>query len=418
MKKILHLNNGLVGGPGRFMFNVCNALEKEYENIIIVPRIIAENIFKNKNYRIVEIYKKNFYFSRILSKFFQYTSKIKIQKDSMWPEVYCKDKSKKILEICNNEIDIIILYWYKNFIDTDTVLKLYKKTKAKIYIYLMDNFPMTGGCHYPVKCKRYEIGCGNCPSILYGKIKKDITHRNSIKNKKNLEEAKVTIICPTSFSLEEADKSYILKNLKKELVLGGLPDKYFLNTLESGNKKNNNINLFFGAQSLKNERKGMLYLINALKKVYQNLNETQRNNINLYIAGNEVSEDIKKIGLKIEYLGYLDNEELIKVYQKVDVFISPSIVDMGPMMVNESIASGTPVICFPIGVAKDLVINKKTGFIAKDISSDSLAEEILKFCNLEEEIIIEMKKNCKTLSNKKLRTIIFNENLKKIFSKV
>ena len=418
MKKILHLNNGLVGGPGRFMFNVCNALEKEYENIIVVPRVAPENIFQNKNYRIVEIYKKNFYFSRILSKFFQYTSKIKIQKDGMWPEVYCKDKSKKILEICNNEIDIVILYWYKNFINTDTILKLYKTTKAKIYIYLMDNFPMTGGCHYPVKCKRYEKGCGHCPSVFGGKIRKDITYYNSIKDKRNLEEAKVTIICPTSFSLEEADKSYILKNLEKKLILGGLPDKYFLNNLKPINREKNSINLFFGAQSLKNERKGMLYLIDALKKVYQNLNEIQRSNINLYIAGNEILEDIKKIGFKIVYLGYLNNEELIKIYQQVDVFISSSIVDMGPMMVNESIASGTPVICFPIGVAKDLVINKKTGFIAKDISSDSLAKEILKFCNLKEEIIIEMKKNCKILSNKKLKTIVFNENLKNILNKV
>ena len=45
----------------------------------------------------------------------------------------------------------------------------------------------------------------------------------------------------------------------------------------------------------------------------------------------------------------------------------------------ESFACGTPVIGFPIGGIKEHVIDYKTGLLAKDISSDALAECIKQF---------------------------------------
>lgn len=410
MKKVLHINNGLTGGPGRFMYNVCLALEKDVENIIIVPRIERNSIFQNNKYKIIEICKKDFYFSRVLSKFFQYTSNVLIQKDGFWPEVFCRDKSKIILKKINGKVDIIILYWYKNFIAPNSLLNLFKKTKAKIYIYLMDEAAMTGGCHYKVNCNNFQSGCGNCSSVLNGKINKDITFFRAKENKEIFEKIGVRIICPTTTSLLDVKSSKILTNLKHELLLGYLPSNYYKQ--KENDKKDKKI--FIGAQNLKNYRKGGKLLLGALEIVVKKLTFEERNKIVLYIVGNNIPLEFEKLGFKIQKLGFLNNEELIKTYQKCDVFISASIVDMGPMMINEAIASGTPVVSFDVGVAKDLVINYETGFIAESISEEALAKEILNFIFLDEDKIRTMNKLCLKMYKEKLSYSKYKEKLKEI----
>ena len=50
-----------------------------------------------------------------------------------------------------------------------------------------------------------------------------------------------------------------------------------------------------------------------------------------------------------------------------------SIEDSGPMMINESIMCGTPVVCFDMGVARDLVHTGRTGYRAALRDSSDLA---------------------------------------------
>lgn len=74
----------------------------------------------------------------------------------------------------------------------------------------------------------------------------------------------------------------------------------------------------------------------------------------------EVIKDISiASNVNIIMPGFLSENELFEVYCAADVFMSTTIADSGPMMVNYSIACGTPVVSFPIGVAQDLVMHKK-----------------------------------------------------------
>ena len=65
-------------------------------------------------------------------------------------------------------------------------------------------------------------------------------------------------------------------------------------------------------------------------------------------------------------------------YSVADYFILPSREDNLPNTMLESIASGTPIISFPIGDTKELLENSECGILANDISSDSLEEAIEK----------------------------------------
>lgn len=286
----------------------------------------------------------------------------------------------------------------------------------------MDNSPMTGGCHYPMECKRYKIGCGSCPSILWGGMKNDITKINVLKDLDLLIKCGATVLCPTSTSLEEAEDSYKLAKLKKKLLLIPLTDDYSekLTKLEARDKLSiysTEKIIFFGAEDLNHERKGMMYLIKALRIVFNELNIDERKNVQLLIAGESNFKIVKDIGFSYTMLGYLDQAKLKYAYKAADVFISPSIEDMGPMMVSESIKSGTPVLSFNVGISKDLVINGITGYRAATKDCDALARNILTMLRLTDREINEMSLNCYQLGDKLLSFKTFYSSIGQIFLK-
>ena len=70
-------------------------------------------------------------------------------------------------------------------------------------------------------------------------------------------------------------------------------------------------------------------------------------------------------------------------YAAADIFICSSVEDSGPMMINESMMSGTPVAAFEMGVAIDLVVNGTTGFRVPLGDSAALASALAAFVRLE-----------------------------------
>ena len=95
------------------------------------------------------------------------------------------------------------------------------------------------------------------------------------------------------------------------------------------------------------------------------------------------------------HLKRLNSEnQLADLYKISYMFVSTSVEDAGPMMINESIISGTPVVSFDMGVAKDIV-NSNTGILIKNISSEHLALGIQKILNLNNNNYIQMKEKVK-----------------------
>ena len=135
------------------------------------------------------------------------------------------------------------------------------------------------------------------------------------------------------------------------------------------------------------------------------------------IGDNYAQNLLNKSNIEYFNLGNIISEKkLIKVYQLADLFISPSTEDVGPMMINEAVMSGLPVISFDIGVAKDLIINKINGYKINKISYINLANSIKKFLNLSRQDEEKMKKNSRLIGVKylslKKHITTFNQILK------
>jgi glycosyltransferase involved in cell wall biosynthesis len=118
----------------------------------------------------------------------------------------------------------------------------------------------------------------------------------------------------------------------------------------------------------------------------------------LLIAG---ELDTTQISFPFEYreLGMLkNNEDLVAIYHAATLFVCPSIEDSGPMMVNQSIMAGTPVVSFEMGVSQDLVITGETGYRAKLMDSEDLAKGIASVLSLKNTDYEIMCTNCRKIA--------------------
>lgn len=95
----------------------------------------------------------------------------------------------------------------------------------------------------------------------------------------------------------------------------------------------------------------------------------------------------KQLGVEnyVEFLGYLSDEELIKVYKTSDVFIMPSRVSLNPkkpegegfgIVFLEAAACGLPLIGPNIGGPTDIISHMVNGLLCNPLSSEDIAEKM------------------------------------------
>lgn len=296
--------------------------------------------------------------------------------------------------------DIIVLHWVTNFVNTETIKALQELTQAKLFWIMMDNAPITGGCHYPWECKSFEKDCSNCPAILDLKMQ-SIAQNNLNYKIHNLPNDIELIVCSES-DYKRALRSAIFKTKKVHKILFPIDSKKFTPGSNKEAKKYFGIEpetivIFNGSISLANKRKGSILFIEALA-LLQNKYENEGkeiSNLLILVAGNNTFLNIEKLNIPFRRVPFLTEAELIKAYQAADVFVSASLEDSGPLMINQSIMCGTPVVSFDIGVALDLVISGQTGYLARLGDIENLAFGIKYILDLEGQDHKKMSENCR-----------------------
>lgn len=298
-------------------------------------------------------------------------------------------KTRRIVDKIQKEYDFFLVFFWQGMITSKTLEDIYAKTHKPILLVAADMFPMTGGCSYFWDCNRLKESCGNCPGI-FSTNENDITRTNFLFKQKVFREIKC-IFLGNSWQCNHASKSKLFNKMGRIYPIVDenvfIPrDKIILK--EKFNYSNKKI-LFFGALGVHDVRKGFKYLIEALQLLSKNRNDLVKDII-LVVAG----KGDKIIGLedyRVEYTGHLTFNQLAEYYALSDLFLSPSIQDAGPMMLNQALMCGTPAVAFEIGVACD-VINEKTGYLAKYRDSTDFCKGIIDFLTKTEsdlEIITE-----------------------------
>ncbi len=314
--------------------------------------------------------------------------------------------TKRFLNKIGFKPDYIIVMFMTRFVSFKNLFELNKITSAKILLYPMDNAPFTGGCHWPWECRGFTEICGKCPA-LKSNHNNDLSRKNMLFKKKYVDLMEIEVISATSNFEKRIKQSYLFKNVPTHKIFIATNEELYKPGDKSAIRKKlnlplNKIIIFFGGVSINGKRKGFSELYNALRKLQASLNIEELQKVHLLKAGREVNDFFADISISHTDLGLVPLSSLHLVFQASDIFVCPSIEDAGPMMINQSIMSGTPVVAFEMGVALDLVITGRTGYRAKLKDSEDLAkgiEEILKLSKTEYD---KMCKNCRSLGNELL----------------
>jgi len=298
--------------------------------------------------------------------------------------------------------DSIIVHWVSNFVSLNDVRRLSLLTGAPVFWYLMDMAPLTGGCHYAWDCTGYFHACGKCPA-LYSSNPNDVSHCIWKTKWDCATDIDVTIVPASSWLDHQAHHSSLFRIRKIEKILLAVNPEIFRPEIKESARERLKLPLdkkiiLFGNQALSLKRKGMSYLLEALQ-ILANRNDVDKGSLLIAIAG-DMDQNRAFFDTSFNYinLGFLDSDEMLATaYQAADMFICPSVEDSGPMMINESIMCGTPVVSFAMGVAPDLVHTGVTGYRAELKNSADLAHGIKSILDLDSDGAVKMSWECRNL---------------------
>lgn len=287
---------------------------------------------------------------------------------------------EKILNVVSQKYDFVHILFWQHMLSFATVLALYRKLKCKFFFNCMDYSPMAGGCHFIGECERYKYGCGCCPA--YGSSNPhDFTWHN-VNYRKLVYDEVDPVVSGNSYMFNFYDQSVLLKGRKRlksypiiDLsVFKPLPKEDIRTKLGISTKK---YILLFGCQGIDDERKGVKYLIEGVRKFADRLSDIEREQLLVMAIGNSFSKIKSQFGLIDTLdLGYVSISELPSLYSAADVFLCSSVNDAGPMMVFQSLCCGTPVVGFEMGACLEAVKDRGTGYCAKLKDTDDYASGI------------------------------------------
>lgn len=306
--------------------------------------------------------------------------------------------AKHILKYVQNRPDVIIVTFAQKFIDVKTLYKLKTITGAKVFWYMMDSAAITGGCHYFWDCTGYMDACEFCPALISDQKINQI-HENFKHKRYYFQKMDITFIVPTTWQYNKVIASKInSKNRIKKLLLPLGNEHFRYTATKLARSKLGVITekkvIFVGAYNLNDKRKGIKYAVESINLIADELP------LLILMAGKNHLKYIKSLKCEYIYCGVINKEsELALVFQSSDIFLCPSIEDSGPMMINQSIACGTPVVSFDQGVALDLVLNGKTGYSSGKYDVHTMSNNILDILSCEKERYDNMVDNCLKLSN-------------------
>lgn len=310
---------------------------------------------------------------------------------------YKLSKFKKHLK--NNPDVIFILFDYR-LLTMATVRGLFEYTSAPVFFLLPDMRLFTGGCSYSFECMGYQKNCEQCPAIKRASRNKfaELTLHKKIQHLKHIDHNVITF-SEEQFLQAKSSKLFSSSNVLKTYF----PLDYSIFKASSKLEVRKELGLplnkriiMFGAANIMEYRKGFQYIRGVMEELS---NHDSEMNIYFLIVGDsgEIAKQFHDI-CSLKSYSFVNFEKLAKLYQASDFFLSPTIADSGPTMVNQSILCGTPVVSFEVGVAIDLVRDGKTGFLVSSKVTKAYVDTVFKAINLSNQRIDELSVNCKNLS--------------------
>ncbi|PJZ70266.1 hypothetical protein CH373_12380 [Leptospira perolatii] len=241
--------------------------------------------------------------------------------------------------------------------------------KKPLVLTMHDMWTITGHCAYSLDCGKWESGCGACPyPNVYPEIRMDLTKLEWRLKSWAFGKPRITVITPSLWLKQIAEKS-LLKNQEILHIPNGLNLKIYKPLPKAVSRKRLGIGardfvIMFAAHDLSDPRKGLSDIVSAAITLSEE--SVVRRKITLLLLGqnSNIPKNLFPDSINVVMPGYLnDDQDKVHCFSAADVFFFPTQADNLPIVLQESMACGTPMISYPVGGVPELVRDGKTGMI-------------------------------------------------------
>ena len=262
-----------------------------------------------------------------------------------------------------------------NYLYVNMFFSFLRKNDIPVIWTLHDNWAFTGRCAQ-FRCEKWIEGCGNCPHLDYfpaslfldntAKIwKKREKLYNSIKN--------MMIVTPSKWLAGLAEISLFKKNHPIKVINNGINLDLF-RPIESDFRKEHDLEdkyLILGLAYFWDEGKGL----HVFKELARRLPDKYK--IIMVGTNDEIDKELPENILSIHKT--YNQEELVKIYSAVDLFVNPSIEENFPTVNMEALGCGLPLLVYDKGGNAE-TLDKKSGSKVEPGDIDKLEKEIIRIC--------------------------------------
>lgn len=178
-----------------------------------------------------------------------------------------------------------------------------------------------------------------------------------------------SVIASSSFTYLSLKENGI-DDKKVNIVPYGVDTKRFPSKL-SFHRKTNMLNVIFVGSW--NQRKGVSYLLSAVKKMKED-----GFNVNLTIVGRGIKDMklVKDAGENITWKSNISSKDLITEYHAADVFVFPSLCEGFGHVILEAMSCGLPVIATLNTAAADIITSELDGFIVPIRDVEAIVDKL------------------------------------------
>lgn len=204
------------------------------------------------------------------------------------------------------------------------------------------------------------------------------------------------MITTVSKSIAQELKEYDINLDEITVINNGVNETFFYPLKKESNEENKYI-MYVGRIDYE---KGLFDLIKCGKYI-----SNKRSDLSFIIAG--TGKDFKKLKNKIKkeklqdmfkFLGQVDKDKLLKLYQNATLFVFPSYHEGLPGVLLEAMSCGLPIIATDVRGNRDLISHKENGLLIPIQDSKKMAETI--------NILLENKKLREQLGKNARKTIV------------
>lgn len=262
------------------------------------------------------------------------------------------------------------------FVNLKPLINYLKKKQIPIVWTFHCEFMYTGKCGVAYECKRYTIGCGNCPQLrAYPKtIFFDFTHYMWRQKRDLLHDyQKLIIATPSQWLANRTKLSFLGKN-DIRIIHNGIDTSVFKpcasreDIQKEYRLKENRIVLSVASHITTDPNKGA-------KFIYKLANELINDDVHFILVGSDEQEIINHKNVTIVPT-IKDQHQLARIYSGADAFLICSEKENFPTTSMEAQCCGTTVCGFDVGGVRETIASD--AYLCEYGDIDKLKENLLK----------------------------------------